>query len=178
MALREEWSLAPSPLCHRAVWGQPCSPCAHALRSNELNELSPLAVCLQPPHHFLCAFPIHAQTHPRAICVNHCPVAPILPDGHICSPLEARVRGHPRTLCATTCPCTNPGAFCATTRRRARHCGASSVRHACYTSLLAVPARVWAHPQQGSAGATLLAVPASAVRRYRARSLAPCDQRG
>src|SRR5262245_6045757 len=49
-------------------------------------------------------------------------------------------KGVPTLPCAPTYPCTTPGASYAATRRRARHCGASSVRHACCTSLLGVPA--------------------------------------
>src|SRR5262249_24480157 len=54
-----------------------------------------LLLCLQAPQNLYGAFPIHAQAHQRALCVEHCPVAPVLPDRHTMSPLAARVRGQP-----------------------------------------------------------------------------------
>jgi len=72
--------------------------------------------------------------------------------------------------------CTSRQRSCGCTMR-SRLCrgSASSARRACDTSPRAVPARLRSLPQQGTAGATRPAVPASAVRHCRATSLAPGD---
>ena len=50
---------------------------------------------LQPSHHLLCPFPIHTQTHQRAISVDHCPVSrlPVAFNAHGVRPPIPVLRG-------------------------------------------------------------------------------------